>query len=426
MFHSNPHLLTLVAEIMGEAPKLAQHLSHKPSVLDSVLDPKFFDAPPSPDELHRDLEAILQQTEYVEEMLDATRRWANDRWFQIGVQSLRGHQQPKTTAIALSYIAECSVVLLNSAMAKEFELRHGVVPGSEMVVLALGKLGGREMTSTSDLDMIFVYKAPAEAKNSNGPKPLALTQYFARLSQRVINSITAQTSEGRLFEVDMRLRPSGNAGPIASSLQAFVQYHDELSWTWEHMAMTRARVVAGPPNLRQEVEGVITEVLTQPRDSSKLLTDVAEMRSRIDNEHHTENPLAVKHLRGGLVDIEFISQYLQLKHAHEHQEILSPNTHKAIGNLMEYGFLNNKNGETLISALELWQGIQGLFRLTMEEHIPKDLDHEIPKGLQEGLATLGQVDNFKSLLEKISITAGAVQRIFKALIETPAGQIKAK
>ncbi|MBT7486411.1 MAG: bifunctional [glutamine synthetase] adenylyltransferase/[glutamine synthetase]-adenylyl-L-tyrosine phosphorylase, partial [Rhodospirillales bacterium] len=314
MFHSNPHLLNLVAEIMGEAPKLARHLSHKPSVLDSVLDPGFFDAPPNPDELHKELEAILHQTEFVEDTLDATRRWANDRWFQIGVQSLRGHQHPQTTAEALSDIAECSVDLLNSAMAKEFTHRHGVVPGSEMVVLALGKLGGREMTSTSDLDMIFVYKAPADAKSSDGPKPLVLTQYFARLSQRVINSITAQTSEGRLFEVDMRLRPSGNAGPIASSLQAFVQYHNDLSWTWEHMAMTRARVIAGPPDLRREVESVIAEVLTRPRDGSKLLADVASMRSRMDDEHHTENPLAIKHLRGGLVDIEFISQYLQLRH----------------------------------------------------------------------------------------------------------------
>ena len=423
MFHSNPHLLNLVAEIMGEAPKLARHLSHKPSVLDSVLDPGFFDAPPNPDELHKELEAMLHQTEFVEDPLDATRRWANDRWFQIGVQSLRGHQHPQTTAEALSDIAECSVDLLNSAMAKEFTHRHGVVPGSEMVVLALGKLGGREMTSTSDLDMIFVYKAPADAKSSDGPKPLVLTQYFARLSQRVINSITAQTSEGRLFEVDMRLRPSGNAGPIASSLQAFVQYHNDLSWTWEHMAMTRARVIAGPPDLRREVESVIAEVLTRPRDGSKLLADVASMRSRMDDEHHTENPLAIKHLRGGLVDIEFISQYLQLRHAHEHPEILSPNTHKALESLIKYGLLNSKDGHNLIDALELWQGVQGLFRLTMEENIPENLDHDIPKGLQEDLATLAQVDNFTSLLDKISIRAGAVQQIFTALIEAPASQI---
>ena len=425
MFHSNPHLLELVAEIMGEAPKLARHLSQKPFILDSVLDPGFLDAPPSPDELRRDLEAILQQAKYVEDILDATRRWANDHWFQVGVQSLRGHQQPQTTAEALSDIAECCVDLLNSAMAEEFSHRHGVVPGSEMIVLALGKLGGREMTSTSDLDMIFIYKAPADAKNSDGPKPLALTQYFARLSQRVINSITAQTSEGRLFEVDMRLRPSGNAGPIASSLQAFVQYHNDLSWTWEHMAMTRARVIAGPPDLRREVEGVIAEVLTRPRDGSKLLTDVASMRSRIDDERHTENPLAIKHLRGGLVDIEFISQYLQLRHAHKHPAILSPNTHKALENLLEHGLLNSEDGETLINALELWQGIQGLFRLTMEENIPKDLDHDIPKGLQEDLATLAQVDNFTSLLDKILTTAGAVRQIFSELVEVPAGQIKA-
>ncbi|MBT8005368.1 MAG: hypothetical protein HN578_20845, partial [Rhodospirillales bacterium] len=155
----------------------------------------------------------------------------------------------------------------------------------------------------------------------------------------------------------------------------------------------------------------------------KLLADVASMRSRMDDEHHTENPLAIKHLRGGLVDIEFISQYLQLRHAHEHPEILSPNTHKALESLIKYGLLNSKDGHNLIDALELWQGVQGLFRLTMEENIPENLDHDIPKGLQEDLATLAQVDNFTSLLDKISIRAGAVQQIFTALIEAPASQI---
>jgi [glutamine synthetase] adenylyltransferase / [glutamine synthetase]-adenylyl-L-tyrosine phosphorylase len=423
MFHSNPQLLELVAEIMGEAPKLAEHLSQNPSVLDSVLDPGFFDKPPDVDILHRELSSILQQSDFVEDTLDFTRRWAHDHWFQIGVQLLRGSQGPGAAARALSDIAECSVDLLHSKMFDEFCRRHGSVPNAEMIILALGKLGGQEMTPTSDLDMIFIYNAPSAAQNSDGPKPLALTQYFARLSQRVINSITAQTSEGRLFEVDMRLRPSGNAGPIASSLQAFTQYHNELSWTWEHMAMTRARIISGPPKLREQVQGIITDVLTQPRDFSKLLADVASMRARIDEERHTKNLLSVKHLRGGLVDIEFISQFLQLKYAHQHPHILSANTKAALENLMSQKLLDDDDGNKLIDALDLLQGIQVLMRLTVDEGTEKKKSHEIPSGLQEDLAKVGQVNNFATLLKKITTTASAVLEIFERLIEAPARQL---
>jgi glutamate-ammonia-ligase adenylyltransferase len=423
MFHSNPHLLELVSEIMGEAPKLAEHLSQNPSVLDSVLDPGFFDKPPSADILHQELNTVLQRSEFVEDTLDLTRRWAHDHWFQIGVQLLRGHQGPEAAARALSNIAECSVDLMHSKMFDEFCRAHGTVENAEMIILALGKLGGREMTPTSDLDMIFIYSVPSAVKSSDGPKPLSLTQYFARLSQRVINSISAQTSEGRLFEVDMRLRPSGNAGPIASSLHAFTQYHNELSWTWEHMAMTRARVISGPPKLRKHVQKIITDVLTRPRDLNKLLADVASMRNRINDKRHTENFLSVKHLRGGLVDIEFISQFLQLKYANKYPSILSANTKTALENLMSQKLLSDADGKVLIGALGLLQNIQVLMRLTIDEAAEKEQDHEIPNGLQEDLAKVGQVNNFTTLLKKIATTATAVLEIFERLIEAPARQL---
>jgi glutamate-ammonia-ligase adenylyltransferase len=416
MFHSNPKLLELVSEIMGEAPKLAAHLSQNPSILDSVLDPDFFEKLPSLDVLRQELCAALQASEFVEDILDLTRRWVHDHSFQIGVQLLRSHQEPEAAVIALSDIAECSVDLLYSKMSNEFCRMHGAVPNGEMIILALGKLGGREMTPTSDLDMIFVYNAPSSVKSSDGLKPLALSQYFARLSQRVINSITAQTSEGQLFEVDMRLRPSGNAGPIASSLQAFAQYHSESSWTWEHMAMARARVISGPPRLGKKIDKIINDVLARPRDPNKLLADVANMRARIDDERHTENLLSIKHLRGGLVDIEFISQFLQLKYAHEHPHILSPNTKTALENLISQKLLDDKDGKLLIGALGLWQGIQVLMRLTVDEVIEKKQSYEIPIGLQQDLAKIGQVNNFDTLLKKIAATATGVLEIFERII----------
>jgi glutamate-ammonia-ligase adenylyltransferase len=426
MFYSNPHLLDLVAEIMGQAPRLAAHLSRRPSVLDSVLTADFFDAPPPPEALAGELDRLLDRAGDFEDVLDLSRRWANDRTFQVGVQSLRGHLAPRAAAAALSNIAEAALNRLQPRVEKEFARQHGRVAGSAMAIVAMGKLGGREMTSASDLDLIFIYTTPEAVGASDGPKALPSSQYFARLSQRLISAVTAQTAEGRLYEVDMRLRPSGSAGPIACSHEAFVRYHEKEAWTWEHMALTRARVIAGPSALREPVEAAIADVLTRPRDTETLLLDVAEMRARMDNEHHTDFIWEIKHLRGGLVDVEFIAQYLELKHAHARPEVLSPNTRTALRRLRDSGLLEAPVADDLIEGLDLWQAIQGLLRLTIEGDVRQEADSEIPEGLQEALARLGGAVDFVALEEKVVATAGRVHRHFVDLIETPAKAVADK
>ena len=181
----------------------------------------------------------------MEDVLDVSRRWANDRRFQVGVLRLRNRIDPATASAALSDIAEASLRCLLPRVAREFEETHGSIPGSSVAIIALGRLGSREMTAASDLDLIFVYDAPEGSEGSDGRKSLAPSQYYARLTQRCINALTALTAEGALYEVDMRLRPSGTKGPIATSLTAFKQYHEESAWTWERLALVRARVVAG-------------------------------------------------------------------------------------------------------------------------------------------------------------------------------------
>jgi len=418
MFRSNPHLLALVAEIMGEAPRLARHLSQRPSTLDSVLGTEFFDALPSAELLEQDFKNHLAEAHHIEEVLDQSRGWAKDHWFQIGVQALRGYLTPRDMAAQLTNIAEVSLRGLRDHVEMELAERHGRFPDSSLVILALGKLGGREMTPTSDLDLIFVYTTRPGIDASDGPRPLGPTRYFARFSQRMINAVTAQTAEGRLYEVDMRLRPSGNAGPIASSLEAFIQYHDESAWTWEHMALTRARVIAGPAKLRREVEGVIRGVLTTKRDTDALTEDIADMRARMDKIFHTENVWDVKHLRGGLVDVEFITQYLQLRHAHDHPQILSQNTRNALEGLRQAQILDPMAGDSLIGAFDLWQGIQSILRLAIEEEIPANLSQDAPQGLRENLARVGGVDNFTALMDKITATAAQVFEIFEQRIGT--------
>jgi len=424
MLHSNPHLLELVAETMGGARGLSGHLSRHPSVLEGVLNADFFDPPPSAEFLNFELETLLDRCPDIEEVLDVSRRWAHDRTFQVGVQSLRGHIDAPATAMALSNIADAALVRLLPCVESEFAAAHGVIPGSGMAIIAMGKLGGREMTATSDLDLIFVYGTPEEGAVSNGDRPLSAPQYFARLSQRLINAVTAPTSEGRLYEVDMRLRPSGKAGPIAVSFASFERYQSTEAWTWEQMALTRARVIAGPASLAADIETTIREVLTRERDLDELLADVADMRGRMDDEHHTDSIWEVKHLRGGIVDIEFIAQYLQLRHAHVHPEVVSPNTAAALTAIRDAACLDTSVADDLIMALALWQEIQARLRLGLSGRFDAEGAEDAPRALVQALAGVGGTKDIAALDALVRQRAERIHAHFVRLIQEPASRVE--
>ncbi len=367
MFHANPELLKLVVHIIGIAPDLAATLAQRPAVLESVLSADFFQEPPTAADLRIELDGALARARDPEELLDAARRWAGERNFQVGVQSLNRLLDVSEAQLAWSNVADASLRGLLPHVEAEFARLHGRVKGSGMAIVAMGKLGGREMTVKSDLDLIFIYATPDDGVVSDGSRPLAVSQYFARLSQRFINAVSAPTAEGRLYEVDMRLRPSGNAGPIATSFASFVRYHEENAWTWEQMALTRARVIAGPPALIGEIERAIRGILTRPRGTDALRADVADMRARIDREHHTECVWDAKYVRGGLVDIEFIAQYLQLRDAQRCPDVLATNTMEALVALSASRALPADIAEDLIDALGLWRQLQARLRLTLRE-----------------------------------------------------------
>ena len=424
MFYSNPGLLDLVAEIMGGAPRLAAHLSRRPQVLEIVLTPGFFDAPPQRDDMTGELARILERCEHLEDALVATRRWANDRRFQVGVLSLTSRIGPEQTAHALSDIADVSISALYRRVEEEMAGQHGRITGSAMAIVAMGKLGSREMTPESDLDLVFVYDTPENAEASDGPKPLTPGHYFARLGQRLINAITAQTSEGDLYEVDMRLRPSGSAGPLASSIHSFRQYNEDAAWTWEQMALTRARVIHAPEQLAADIATVIEQTLTRQRDPDSLLAAVADMRQRMLKTHRTDFIWDIKHIRGGLVDVEFIAQYLQLRHAHEHPHILARDTDTALNNLAEAGLLDPAIATDLLDALKLWKGLQGMLRLTIPRDLRQRRDHAIPESLQEKLARTVGADNFDALIDTIETLKAKVFAHFNTLVAHPAEQVK--
>jgi glutamate-ammonia-ligase adenylyltransferase len=404
---------------MGRAPRLAEHLARRPATLESVLTEDFFETPPSPDRLEQELGELLSRCRDLEDVLDTSRRWAADRRFQVGVQSLRGMLDCSATARLFSDIAEVAVRGLYARVKAAFIEHHGRIAGCDMAIIAMGKLGGREMTATSDLDLIFVYTSPSEIAVSEGPRPLPASQYFARLSQRLINALTAPTAEGVLNEVDMRLRPSGKAGPIAVSFESFRRYQSTQAWTWERMALTRARVIAGPPALMRDIEAVIREVLTRKPDPETLLADVADMRRRMEAEHPAQSIWEVKHLRGGIVDIEFIVQYLQLRHAWSHPQVLSPGTRTALQAIRDAGLLVNGQADALLDALALWDQVQGRLRLTWQGPLNGLAEEGASGALRDALQGLTGED-FDRLAVRMRETAANVRQIFEALIGAPA------
>jgi [glutamine synthetase] adenylyltransferase / [glutamine synthetase]-adenylyl-L-tyrosine phosphorylase len=417
LFYNNPGILSLVAEIMGAGTRLAETVAKRPALLDAVLTANFFDPPPPRRELAGELKAMLDRATHYEELLDLARRWVSDRKFQVGVHSLRHRLDGEAAGAAYADIAETALAALLPRVTADFAKSHGAVKGGAIVVVALGKLGSREMTPTSDLDLILIYDSAGDAEQSDGQRPLPAAAYYARLTQRYINALTALTSEGALYEVDMRLRPSGTSGPVATSLAAFRRYHDEAAWTWEQMALTRARVIAGPPDLAKQVTSTIAAVLKRRRDPAKLALDVDDMRRRLADEHRAPALWDVKHLRGGLVDIEFIVQFLQLRDAATKPKLLEVNTLAALKKLAAGGSLARDAADDLIAGLALWRDVQGLLKLTAEE--PFDEAAATP-ALKALLAAGADAVDFAALKAKMQDAARLAFARYAAVIAEPA------
>ncbi len=316
LFEANPRLLDLVAEICAAAPRLAAHLGRRPAVVDAILATDFFEPLPEPDALEADLRDWMAREDDYERKLDAARRWAREMRFRVGVQVLRGLADARQAGRDFAGVAEACLRALLPEVEAEVARRYGPPPGRGAAVLALGKMGGREMTSTSDLDLILLYDAAGE-EASAGPKPLAPPAYFARFTQALVGALSAQTAEGQLYAIDMRLRPSGRQGTVATSLGGFRSYQREQAWTWERLALTRARAVAGRADLRADADAAVAEALRLPAEPDALRRDVARMRSRVAeaNLAARDDPWELKHARGGLMDVEFVAQLGALQSA---------------------------------------------------------------------------------------------------------------
>jgi [glutamine synthetase] adenylyltransferase / [glutamine synthetase]-adenylyl-L-tyrosine phosphorylase len=361
----NPDLVSLVALTIGTAPRLAEILSRHPEAMDALLEPTFFGALPDDSKLAAELDRTLGVAESYEDFLDRLRMFGQEHMFLVGARILSGTVSAEQAGEAFARLADVVIKSLHRSVEDNFARNHGRIRKQQIALLALGKLGGREMTATSDLDLIIVYDFDDDFPQSDGERSLYGAQYFARLTQRLISALSSQTNYGALYQVDMRLRPSGRSGPVATSLESFSSYQESEAWTWEHMALTRARVVSGPPAFAARVEAAIRQVLCRERDPETVAADVADMREAIAREKGDDNRWDLKFAAGGLVDLEFIAQHLQLVHATRKPEILDTNTARVLDKAWRFGLLAAEDADVLRPAAALYHNLTQILRLCL-------------------------------------------------------------
>ena len=333
LLDARPGLLQLLGDILSYAPVLAEQLGRRAELFDRLIDTSALDLPGSIRHLAARFVRVSEGCDY-EQMLDRVRGEVAEERFALGVQLIEGRQDPLDVAEAYARIAEAALNVLADATVAEFESKHGRIAGSELVIMALGRMGGGALTHASDLDLVFLFTGQP-GQESDGARPLSTTLYFNRLAQRIVAAMSVPTAAGPLYEVDTRLRPSGTQGPLCVSFDSFQRYQQEEAWTWEHMALCRARPIYGSAEAQGQLQEIILDVLGRERDQDKLRADVVNMRRDIAVNKAPKGDLDAKLLPGGLVDVEFLTHYLQLAHHTAH----FPPLEKAIAALAEQGYL---------------------------------------------------------------------------------------
>lgn len=402
LFESNPTLIDLIVDICATAPGLAGYLSRNAGVLDAVIGGSFFAPWPGAEGLRGTLDAALLAEADYERKLDAARRWAKEWRFRVGVHHLRGLVDAGESARQYADIASVAVAGLWPAVVAEFARRHGDQPGRGAVVLGMGSLGAERLNASSDLDLIVIYDARG-VEASSGPKPLATRPYFARLTQALITAITAPMPEGRLYEVDMRLRPSGRQGPVATSFDSFRAYQMDEAWTWEHLALTRARPLAGDAELQADIEAARIEILQAKSTNPKVMPDLAEMRARIFAAKAPDGDWEAKIGPGRLQDIELLAQSFALRTGSPVRRVEAQLRAGA-----RAGLVGKAGAETLASAYRFLWRLQAGGRLLTDR--PLDME-AIGEGGRVFLLREVDAESLDALRDRLGQTTSAVARI---------------
>jgi glutamate-ammonia-ligase adenylyltransferase len=392
LFEANPHLIDLLVDIVGTSPALAQHLSRHSGVFDAVIGGGFFAPWPGIAALSQELSALLDSEADYERKLNAARRWAKEWHFRIGVHHLRGLVEAEAVGPQYADLAEAVLRALWPVVVAQFAAKHGAPPGRGAMVLGMGSLGAGRLNATSDLDLIVIYDADG-VEMSDGRRPLAARPYYARLTQAMVTALTAPMAEGKLYEVDMRLRPSGTQGPVATSLTSFRDYQMTEAWICEHLALTRARPVAGETGLAADVEAVRAAVLERGHPRDRIIEEVATMRARIAAAKAPEGPWDAKLGPGRLQDVELMAQAGNLM-AHSK----SRDVGQGLAGCVACGWLDDAAGAALTEAYLLFWQVQLVSKLLSDKPLDparigeggcrmllRETGHETLEGLEAAL-----------------------------------------
>jgi glutamate-ammonia-ligase adenylyltransferase len=397
LFEARPGLLDQVLRLVTLAEPLAEGLGRHPEWLDALIDSRALDLPGSVDELAAQMS---QAPADYERRLDRIRAVVGEARFALGVQRVEAQHDPLEIAAGLARVAQAALETGAATAIEEFEAVHGRIAGDDLLVLGLGRLGGGALTHASDLDVIYLFSGEIGTE-SDGRRPLTASLYFNRLAQRVTAALSVPTAAGALYEIDTRLRPQGAQGPLAVSLDSFARYQREDAWTWEHMALTRARPLFGPAPARTALQRIIDKVLRQDRDPATLRADVLKMRGEIAANKKPAGPLDAKLQRGGLIDCEFIVHYLQLRE----RAGFTPDLGKAIAELSGAGLLPTEFG----AQHDLLTRLLVAARLLAPDGQPP------PGGAQRVLAAACGAHDFKAHLRSVE---DARHGVAKAWAET--------
>ena len=409
LFLAQPRLLELIVRVMAIAPAFARALARRPAALDALFDPDFF-GPLTPVKPPPGIDGAAG----FETAMDVARRAHRDRAFQVGLQVLAGTVAAKDAGEAYADLADVCVAGLARAALTEVERQAGPFPG-ELAVIALGKCGSREMTASSDLDLMTLY-APNTADAVSTDKGWAAETFYGRFTQRLITALSAPTTEGGLYDVDMQLRPSGTKGPVAVSFGAFEHYFEGEAETWEYLALTRARVVwATSPAFGRRAAAAIEARLRRPRDARATAADVLAMRQLMARERPAHGFWDLKLHDGGLVDIEFAVQFLQLAGAAAGGP-LRANTAEALASLTSAGAAPADWLEDLAAAWRLQQDLSQIIKVALAED--GDPERE-PKALRALMAKAAGVRDHRSLRAALTVRRRAAHKAFRAILSRP-------
>lgn len=412
LLQSNPALLNLLVLVMSAAPRLAEIITRKPHVFDGMLDPRIFSELPTRSYLEERLDTFLTHDEPYEETLDRLRIFAAEQRFLIGIRLLTGAIDGVRAGRAFSDLAELMIDRALSAVMKEFTIRHGQIAGGRIAVLAMGKLGSRELTAGSDIDIILLYDHDADADYSDGEKQLAASQYYIRLTQRLIAALSAPMAEGVLYEVDMRLRPSGNKGPVATHIEAFGKYQRNDAWVWEHMALTRARAIAGDQSFRDEIDAEVDAILAIPSEVKKTAKEMTDMRALIANEKPPRDKWDLKLRSGGLIDLEFIAQFAVLT-----GQVATETRHTSTElNLrhLKPDFSSPALAEELATAHHFYSNLTQIIRLCVDDNTGRE---DYLPGLLELLCRAAELPDIAHVEHQLDQTTDTVAKAFKQLLK---------